>query len=401
MSQKILFRAILCVGLFTCIFERSYASPASSSTNVITENQSAKRKTDTEQVAETLMDYIDGTANGEPARLRKAFHPDFKLYAVTEVDSLLIRSGDQYIKEVQAGKKTNRLGRIVSIDVENNIATAKVEVLIPDFRLYTDYLMLVKYEGSWKIVQKSYTWKAVSKRQKKVLFITSNQHTYGNTNLNTSNHFEEIVVAYDVFKKNGYTVDFVSPSGGAIPLGYIQTSNSTQKSYLYSPEFMRLLQHTFKPEQINADEYQAIYYSGGGAAMFGVAENTGIQSIAGKIYQRGGVISAICHGTAGIVNLKDSQGIALFANKKITGFPDIFEDTQAAYYKTFPFSIDKEIRKNGGDFVYSKKWGDNFTVVDGQIITGQDPTATASVAQKVIEALQKLELQSTDRTQSK
>jgi len=63
----------------------------------------------------------------------------------------------------------------------------------------------------------------------KILFITSNQHTYGDTKLNAANHFAEIVVAYDIFKKQGYVVDFVSPSGGAIPLGYIETSNQTQK----------------------------------------------------------------------------------------------------------------------------------------------------------------------------
>jgi len=144
-----------------------------------------------------------------------------------------------------------------------------------------------------------------------------------------------------------------------------------------------------KPGQVNASDYQAVYYSGGGAAMFGVAENTSIQNIANTIYANGGVVSAICHGTAGIVNLKNRDGTFIFANKKITGFPDIFEDTKAEYYKAFPFSIDKEVSKNGGNFVYTKKWGDNFFIVDGNIVTGQDPTATASVAQEVIKNLQR------------
>ena len=151
---------------------------------------------------------------------------------------------------------------------------------------------------------------------------------------------------------------------------------------------MGLLKNTLKPEQVNPADYKAVYYSGGGAAMFGVAENKGIQDIAGRIYESGGVISAVCHGTAGIAHLKGRDGKPLFAGKQVTGFPDLFEDTKAEYYKTFPFSIDKEISKNGGNFVYSKKFGDNFHVADGNIITGQDPSATASVARKVVETIQ-------------
>ena len=369
--------------------EQAIASSASLTPAVEVTTQAVSSSSDTEQVTRTLMDYIEGTANSEPARLRNAFHPDFKLYVVNEANELVIRSGEQYIMNFNNGKKTNRVGRILSIDIDNNAAMAKVEVLTPNQRQYTDYFMLMKYQGAWKIVQKSYTWKEIPKQGNKILFVTSNQHTYGNTNLNAANHFAEIVIAYDIFKKNGYTVDFVSPKGGAIPLGYIETSNSIQKAHLYDTDFMRMLKNTFKPEQINANDYKAVYYSGGGSAMFGVADNKEIQNIVSRVYENGGVVSAICHGTAGIVNLKDSNGKSIFSNKKITGFPDIFENTNAEYYKTFPFSIDKEIIRNGGDFVYSKKFGNNFFITDGNIVTGQDPSATASVAQQVIKTIQK------------
>ncbi len=111
---------------------------------------------------------------------------------------------------------------------------------------------------------------AVPLQGSKILFITSNQHTYGDTTLNTANHFAEIVVAYDIFKRHGIAVDFVSPNGGAIPLGYIETSNPTQKDHLYNADFMAKLKNTLKPGQVRAADYQAVYYSGGGAAMFGV-----------------------------------------------------------------------------------------------------------------------------------
>lgn len=115
------------------------------------------------QITETIMNYIDGTANGDPEKLRKVFHPDFNLYAVTDKDSLLIRSGEKYISNIKPGEKVNRIGRIISIDVENNAAIAKAEIVIPGWRIFTDYFLLMKYEGSWKIVQKSYTWRAYPK----------------------------------------------------------------------------------------------------------------------------------------------------------------------------------------------------------------------------------------------
>ncbi len=132
-----------------------------------TNSQTTNSKSDMEQISETLMDYIEGTANGEPDRLRKAFHPDFNLYTVSETDSLRIRSGEKYISDIKPGEKSNRIGRIISIDFEKDAAIAKAEIVIPNWRIFTDYFLLLKYEGSWKIVHKSYTWRAYPKGEEK------------------------------------------------------------------------------------------------------------------------------------------------------------------------------------------------------------------------------------------
>lgn len=224
--------------------------------------------------------------------------------------------------------------------------------------------------------------------QEKILFVVSNQQTYGNTNIKTSNHFGEIVYAYDVFVKANYNVDFVSPKGGKVFWGYINKSNPIQTNYLKDSKLLKKLNNTLAPENIKPSNYRAIYYVGGGAAMFGVPENKSIQKIAMKIYEENnGVISAICHGTAGIVNLKTIEGNYLYSQKQVSGYPDIFENTKAEYYQQFPFSIEKLIKQRGGHFVYSRKRKDNYFVSDGRLITGQDPSASASVAQKVIDLL--------------
>lgn len=115
-------------------------------------------QTEIELIQKTLFDYIEGTANGEPERVRNAFHKDLKLYHIAN-DSLIIWSGENYVNNIVKGKKSNRIGRIVSIDYDNDAANAKIEIIMPDRkRIYTDYLLLLKYEDKWKIIHKSFTY---------------------------------------------------------------------------------------------------------------------------------------------------------------------------------------------------------------------------------------------------
>ncbi|MCH2225710.1 MAG: nuclear transport factor 2 family protein [Crocinitomicaceae bacterium] len=134
---------------------------------LITNAQVENSQSEISQITETLMKYIDGTANGELNKLKEAFHPDFNLYSVTKEDSLRVWSGKEYIEGIEEGQKTNRIGKIISIDYEKDAAIAKAEILIPNWRIFTDYFLLVKYEGSWKIVHKSYTWREVTTSDEK------------------------------------------------------------------------------------------------------------------------------------------------------------------------------------------------------------------------------------------
>lgn len=120
--------------------------------------QSDNSKSEFDQITATLMDYIEGTANGEPDRVKRAFHKDLNLYHVAK-DSLVTWSGKGYTDRIKPGRKSNRIGRIVAIDYENNAATAKVEIDMPGAkRIYTDYFLLLKLEGRWQIVHKSFTY---------------------------------------------------------------------------------------------------------------------------------------------------------------------------------------------------------------------------------------------------
>ena len=114
------------------------------------------------KIKQTLNDYMEGTANGEPARVKKAFHKDLNLYHIKNGE-LAVWKGTNYTNNIKEGKKSNRIGRIVSIDQEGNAAMAKIEIKMPNLkRIYTDYLMLLKIGEEWKIIHKSFSYKTES-----------------------------------------------------------------------------------------------------------------------------------------------------------------------------------------------------------------------------------------------
>ncbi len=348
-------------------------------------------QTDEVQIKNTVLNYINGTSYNRAKLIEKAFYDDANLYLENKNSSLWIVPAKEYIswyKNKKEGEFTGRIGNIISIDNFKNIATAKAEIIIPEKgQRYIDLFLLKKIERKWKIISKSAGGEESNLNGDRILFIVSNAHFYGNSKLPTGNSFSEIVNAYNTFANAGYTVDFVSPNGGSIPLGYISTSDTLQKKYLYNHDFMYALKNTKNPKEIIAKNYKAVHYVGGGSAMYGVPENKDIQKISMTIYEEyNGIISSVCHGTAGITNLKTKDGNYLYKNKIVNGYPDSFEKKEAEYFKHFPFLIQKTIEERGGIFKFSPR-NSSHVEVQGNLITGQNYLSSRDVALKIIENL--------------
>ena len=150
------------------------------------------------------------------------------------------------------------------------------------------------------------------------------------------------------------------------------------------------LRNTLTPAQVDPERYRAVYYVGGSNAMYGVAENPTLQRIAMHVYERnGGVVSAVCHGTAGLVNLTLANGQHLISGKRISGYPEEHEDKDAPYLKEFPFLIRKTVEARGGLFHAINSY-DPYIEVDGRVVTGQNYASATPVAQAVVEVLRTL-----------
>ena len=352
---------------------------------------SIAQSSDQVAVANVLNDYINGSSYTNTEQLRSAFSKDATLYLTLKEGPKRL-SSEEYInffKDKEKGSFSGRIGNILSITVDEDIATAQAEIVVPKANiLFTDLFLLKKINNQWKIISKTAT-KKKQENKGRILFMVSNADRYKGTDIKTGTSFSEIVLAYDTFVNAGYYVDFVSPKGGAIAVAYYDDEMGKQKEYFENSLFMNRLKYTKKPAEINTSSYDAVYYVGGGAAMFDVPENEEIQTIAMSIYEKQkGVISAVCHGTAGIVHLKTGDRNYLVAGKKISGWPEAYENKEKAYFKSFPFLIGETIERRGGIFTYGKK-EDVHYVVDGRVITGQSNLTSEVVAREVISHLEK------------
>lgn len=234
--------------------------------------------------------------------------------------------------------------------------------------------------------------------QQRVLFILGSAKVHGTSTLPASISFDEVVNAWDVFHAAGYAVDYVSPDGGAVPIldGYVGPSVQAR---LQDARIMDGLRNTARPAQVDPSRYQAVYYVGGSNAMYGVAENPTLQKISMQVYEgNGGVVSAVCHGTAGIVNLTLAGGRPLVSGRRITGYPEQYEQQDAAYFKQFPFLIRQTVEARGGLFQVMDN-DQSHVEVDGRVVTGQNFSSAGKVAEAVVAVLeQRREYQAVDRT---
>lgn len=360
-------------------------------TSSLAQAQNTPTDTEEEQIITVLNDYIEGTSYSYPEQVQAAFMPGAQMFLDKAGEPMFVMTIEQYAELVgkgEAGVFNGRTTNILSIDRFEGIATAKLEVIIPSFgRRFIDLLLLKKLENGWKIISKTAGSELSERTGNKVLIVTSNASNQEQADFSTGNSFSEVSIAYFEYQQAGYHVDFVSPQGGKIPLAYINPNDSIHLAALYNPDFMYAIAHTKEPADITPSEYDIILFTGGSAPIFDIPENTAIQSIAANIYEQKGVIAAVCHGTAGIVNIKTSDGKYLVDGKQVNGFPEAFENKRSALYQHFPFIIEEAVEQHGGTFQHGEK-AKAYHVVDGRLVTGQNFQSSQIVAQKSIEVSQ-------------
>ena len=149
---------------------------------------------------------------------------------------------------------------------------------------------------------------------------------------------------------------------------------------------MALLENTLSPEEIESAHYDAIYFTGGHAVMYDFVDSDGLQQITREMYERGAVVSSVCHGYCGLLNTRLSDGTYLIAGKHMTGFA-WREEELAKVDKLVPYNAEEEAKKRGAVYEKAKLPFVPYAVVDGNLVTGQNPASAKATAKKVVSVL--------------
>jgi putative intracellular protease/amidase len=226
---------------------------------------------------------------------------------------------------------------------------------------------------------------------KRILNVVTNVSHYEDPSEPTGLWLSELTHAYDVFADAGYQQTIISPKGGASPLEprslKFPSYNSSAKSWRKNDQKMMLLHRTTPADQVDAADFDAIYFTGGHAVMFDFPDNDALQRLSREIFERGGVVSSVCHGYCGLLNTTLSSGELLVAGRKLTGFA-WSEEVLARVNKLVPYNAEAEIKKRGAHYEKGLIPFASHVVIDGRLVTGQNPASAKATAKKVVAVLE-------------
>ncbi|KAM6495931.1 class I glutamine amidotransferase-like protein [Amanita muscaria] len=186
-------------------------------------------------------------------------------------------------------------------------------------------------------------------------------------------------------------IDFAAPNGPHPPVDeesvQMFQEDETSVKFLKDETVKEKLAKAKKLSEVDAKDYDAIFYAGGHAPVIDLPEDPVNIKLASQFYQSGKIVSAVCHGPAALVKVVDSSGKSIFSGKRATAFSNV-EEEQAGKVKDVPFLVEDEIKKLGGIYEKAEPLKPKV-VVDGKLLTGQNPALAAGLlGQEILRALQ-------------
>lgn len=218
---------------------------------------------------------------------------------------------------------------------------------------------------------------------KTILIATTSHDRKGVTGQRTGAYLPEIAHPFAVFARAGFAVHFASVKGGAIPLDGVEDADAASRTFL--AEHRQQLDASLAAREVNPRAYDAIFFAGGHGAMWDLPDDAAFQRIAADIYDAGGVVAAVCHGPAALVNVKLSNGNYLVADKAVSAFTN--DEERAVQLETVvPFLLANRLVERGARHEAAPNWQANV-VVSERLVTGQNPASATGVAEAVIAVL--------------
>ncbi|SDR07905.1 type 1 glutamine amidotransferase domain-containing protein [Pseudoxanthomonas sp. CF125] len=220
---------------------------------------------------------------------------------------------------------------------------------------------------------------------KPVLIVLTSHAVKGTTGEPTGFYLGEVTHPLAVFDAAGIPVEFASIQGGEAPVDGLDLNDATNARYWKDPAFREAIRTTPALDQVDAGRYSAVFYAGGHGAVWDFPNSPAVQRLTRQLYEAGGVVAAVCHGPAALVNVTLSDGRYLVADKRVSAFTDD-EERAVKLESVVPFLLATTLTQRGAQHQAAPDWTPKV-VVDGRLVTGQNPQSATGTAEAVRDLL--------------
>lgn len=223
----------------------------------------------------------------------------------------------------------------------------------------------------------------------KILMVLTSHDKLGDTGKKTGFWLEEFAAPYYVFKNAGTVIVVASPLGGQPPLDPKSDEPESQteatKRFKADPLAQAILADTVKLSSVSADDFDAVFYPGGHGPLWDLAEDANSIALIEKMLAADKYVVAVCHAPGVLRHAKSPDGSPVVKGKKVAGFTNT-EEEAAGLSKVVPFLVEDMLVDNGGHYSKAEDWKP-YVVVDGLLITGQNPASSEPAAQALLKKL--------------
>jgi putative intracellular protease/amidase len=222
----------------------------------------------------------------------------------------------------------------------------------------------------------------------KILMVLTSHDQLGNTGRKTGFWLEEFAAPFFVFRDAGAELTLASPNGGQPPLDpksdLPENQTPAMERFKQDETAQKALARTVRLEDVKAEDFDTVFYSGGHGPMWDLAESPVSIALLESFYNSGKPIALVCH-SPGVLRHVTYNGEPLVKGKRVTGFTN-GEEEEVQLTHVVPFLVEDELLRLGATFEKLANWHP-FSVVDGRLITGQNPASSTSAAQALMKLL--------------
>ena len=225
----------------------------------------------------------------------------------------------------------------------------------------------------------------------KVLFVLTSHDELGDTGEKTGFWVEEFAAPYYTLKDENVAITIATPKGGKAPIDPRSQSEASQteatKRFNKDEEAQKRIANTMKLSEVNAADFDAVFYPGGHGPLWDLAENKTSIALIESFNVQDKPMAFVCHAPAALKGVKGKDGEPLVKGKKVTGFTNS-EEEAVQLTEVVPFLLEDMLAQKGGLFTKGENWSVHV-VESGNLITGQNPASSEKAAQLLLKKLKK------------